>query len=77
MYAIVYICGMASNTRINEDVLQRVKDYVAMTGQTAAAFINIAVTEKLDAIQGKRSAKTAYFSQMGDFLMQEYKKKKK
>lgn len=67
----------SANTRIDKDVLQRVKDHVTMTGQTAAAFVNIAVTEKLDAIQGKRSTKTRYFSEMGDYLMQESNKKKK
>lgn len=65
------------NTRIDEDVLVRVKDHVSMTGHTAALFINIAVTEKLDSIQGRRSVKTKYFSEMGEFLMQESNKKNK
>lgn len=74
----VYICDMATkSTRIDENVLERVNDHIELSGQPASVFISIAVTMMLDAVQGQRSVKTKYFSEMGEFLMKESNKKKK
>jgi hypothetical protein len=63
--------------KIDESVLDRVREHVKKTGQTVSGFMNVTLTEKLNELHGGKTTKKKYFASMGEFLTQSSNKKKK
>ena len=63
--------------KINKETLSKIKDHIALSGQTITSFIDIAVSNELDKVKLERKVLSSYAANMGPMLMKVDNKKKK